>query len=179
MRATGIVRRVDDLGRMVIPKEVRKTFRIGTGDPLEIFTNGNEIIFKKYKPFAAIEDYANDVASSLYDVFGHIVFITDDDTIVAIEGEKKKALLQHKTKDVLPDFYDKKEEEFETAKKTITINDESREVQGYVCVPIHVKEKVVGSIIVLGKNGAVDTSTLQSVRVQARMFKGQLESTNP
>jgi len=179
MRATGIVRRVDDLGRMVIPKEVRRTFRIGTGDPLEIFTNGNEIIFKKYKPFATIEDYANDVASSLHDVFQHIVFITDGETIVAVEGEKKKALLQHITSDVLPDFQGKKEEEFETAKKTITINDESREVQGYVYVPIRIENKVVGSIIMLGKNGAVDTSTLQSVRVQARMIQGQLESTAP
>ena len=94
MKSTGIVRRIDDLGRLVIPKEIRRTFRIREGDPLEIYVDREgEIILKKYSPVSELGDFAKEYANSLYDVVGHIVLIADRDTIVAVAGSSKKEFL--------------------------------------------------------------------------------------
>ncbi|HOJ09815.1 MAG TPA: stage V sporulation protein T [Clostridiales bacterium] len=91
MKATGIVRRIDDLGRVVIPKEIRKTMRIREGDPLEIFTDREgEIILKKYSPIGELGDFATKYAESLYKTSGHITCITDKDSVVAISGAPRK-----------------------------------------------------------------------------------------
>jgi len=91
LKATGIVRRIDDLGRVVIPKEIRKTLRIREGDPLEIFTDKDgEIILKKYSPIGELGDFAVKYAESLYKTSGHITCITDRDSVVAISGALKR-----------------------------------------------------------------------------------------
>lgn len=94
MKATGIVRRIDDLGRVVIPKEIRKTLRIREGDPLEIFTDKEgEIILKKYSPICELSDFALQYAESLFKSSGHITCISDRDTIIAVVGTSKKSYL--------------------------------------------------------------------------------------
>src|SRR5690625_2802274 len=94
MKATGIVRRIDDLGRIVIPKEIRRTLRIRERDALEIFTDRDgEVILKKYSPIADLEDFAQEYADSLFESTGHLCFITDRDTIIAVAGTGKKAYI--------------------------------------------------------------------------------------
>ena len=84
MRATGIVRRIDDLGRVVVPKEIRRTLRIREGDPLEIFTDREgEIILKKYSPIGELGQFAGEYAESLSQAPGHLVGITDSDHVIA------------------------------------------------------------------------------------------------
>ena len=91
MNATGIVRRIDDLGRVVIPKEIRRTLRIRVGDPLEIFTDREgEIILKKYSPIGELGAYAADYAESLAQTTGYIVCVADKDTMIAAAGTGKK-----------------------------------------------------------------------------------------
>ncbi|NMB96221.1 MAG: stage V sporulation protein T [Clostridiaceae bacterium] len=91
MKATGIVRRIDDLGRVVIPKEIRKTLRIREGDPLEIFTDKEgEIILKKYSPIGELGEFAEKYAESLHKTSGYITCITDKDSVVAISGASKR-----------------------------------------------------------------------------------------
>lgn len=91
MKATGIVRRIDDLGRVVIPKEIRRTLRIREGDPLEIFVDRDgEVILKKYSPIGELGDFAKEYADSLYEATGHIALIADRDTIIAVAGGSKK-----------------------------------------------------------------------------------------
>ncbi len=91
MKATGIVRRIDDLGRVVIPKEIRRTLRIREGDPLEIFVDRDgEVILKKYSPIGELGDFAQEYADSLYEAIGHIALIADRDTIIAVSGAPKK-----------------------------------------------------------------------------------------
>ena len=91
MRATGIVRRIDDLGRIVVPKEIRRTLRIREGDPLEIYTDHDgEVVLKKYSPIGEIAAIAKDYTDSLYRTLGHIVLISDRDAIVAVSGASKK-----------------------------------------------------------------------------------------
>ncbi|NLL07102.1 MAG: stage V sporulation protein T [Clostridiaceae bacterium] len=95
MKATGIVRRIDDLGRVVIPKEIRRTLRIREGDPLEIFTDREgEVILKKYSPIGELSDFAAQYAESLHKTSGHITCISDRDTIIAVSGAAKKEFLE-------------------------------------------------------------------------------------
>ena len=91
MKATGIVRRIDDLGRIVVPKEIRRTLRIREGDPLEIFTDREgEIILKKYSPIGELSQFAGEYAESLAQTTGHLVLITDCDHVVTASGNGKK-----------------------------------------------------------------------------------------
>lgn len=95
MKATGVVRRIDDLGRIVIPKEIRRTLRIREGDPLEIFTDKEgEIILKKYSPIGELSEFASQYAETLAKTTGHIACISDKDTIIAVAGAPKKEYLE-------------------------------------------------------------------------------------
>ena len=95
MKATGIVRRIDDLGRIVIPKEIRRTLRIRETDPLEIFTDKEgEIILKKYSPIGELGAFAKDYAESLAQTTGHTVCVSDRDQIIAAAGPDKKDMIK-------------------------------------------------------------------------------------
>ncbi len=95
MKATGIVRRIDELGRVVIPKEIRRTLRIREGDPLEIFTDREgEVILKKYSPIGELGDFAKEYAEALHLCLGHIAAICDKDNIIAVTGGKSRDLLE-------------------------------------------------------------------------------------
>lgn len=91
MKATGIVRRIDDLGRIVIPKEIRRTMRIREGDPMEIFTSREgEILLKKYSPVGELGEFALTIAEAIAQTLGELVCITDRDYIIAAAGSGKK-----------------------------------------------------------------------------------------
>ena len=95
MKATGIVRRIDELGRVVIPKEIRRTLRIREGDPLEIFTDKDgEVILKKYSPIGELGDFAREYADALHTSLGHTTIICDKDTVIAVSGGSKKELME-------------------------------------------------------------------------------------
>lgn len=93
MKATGIVRRIDDLGRVVIPKEIRRTMRIREGDPLEIYTDKDGgVIFKKYSLMGGLGDFASQLCETLHKTTGRIVVITDRDSCIAVAGNARKVL---------------------------------------------------------------------------------------
>lgn len=97
MKATGIVRRIDDLGRVVIPKEIRRTMRIREGDPLEIYTDRDgEVIFKKYSPIGELGQFASQYAETLTKTSGRTTIITDKDNIIAVAGAPKKEFMEKK-----------------------------------------------------------------------------------
>ncbi len=94
MKATGIVRRIDDLGRVVIPKEIRRTLRIRDGDPLEIFTDKDgEVIFKKYSPIGELSDFAAQICDSLHRSTDALAAVCDRDSVIAVAGGGKRELL--------------------------------------------------------------------------------------
>ncbi|KAB3531849.1 stage V sporulation protein T [Alkaliphilus serpentinus] len=110
MKATGIVRRIDDLGRVVIPKEIRRTLRIREGDPLEIFTDREgEVILKKYSPIGELSEFATEYAESLQEALGHMAIITDRDTIIAIAGASKKEYMDKRVSKTLEKLMDERE----------------------------------------------------------------------
>lgn len=95
MKATGIVRRIDDLGRVVIPKEIRRTLRIREGDPLEIYTDKDgEVIFKKYSMMGGLGDFANQICETLYKTTNRPAVITDRDSIIALSGLLRREWLE-------------------------------------------------------------------------------------
>lgn len=97
MKATGIVRRIDDLGRVVIPKEIRRSFRIKEGDPLEIYTDAEgEVIFKKYSPIGELSNFANQYAEVLHKSGGLPIAIMDNDHVIACSGLSKREVLERR-----------------------------------------------------------------------------------
>lgn len=105
MKATGIVRRIDDLGRVVIPKEIRRTMRIREGDPLEIYTDREgEVIFKKYSPIGELTTFASQYADTLYKTCGMAVLICDRDAVIAVGGVSKKEYLDKSVGKALEDI---------------------------------------------------------------------------
>ena len=96
MKATGIVRRIDDLGRVVIPKEIRRTLRIREGAPLEIYTGKDgEVIFKKYSPVGELGEFAGDYAETLAKTSGFPICITDMDSVIAVSGVRQESKHRH------------------------------------------------------------------------------------
>ena len=109
MKATGIVRRIDDLGRVVIPKEIRRIMRIREGDPLEIFTERDgEVIFKKYSPIGELGEFAADYAETLSKTSGVAVVITDKDNVIAVSGVPKKELVEKRISEDVEKLMEKK-----------------------------------------------------------------------
>ena len=102
MKATGIVRRIDDLGRVVIPKEIRRTMRIREGDPLEIYTDREgEVIFKKYSPIGELASFASQYAETLHKTCNMSVIITDRDAVIACSGVSKKEYSDKRLSDAM------------------------------------------------------------------------------
>lgn len=93
MKATGIVRRIDDLGRVVIPKEIRRTMRIREGDPLEIYTDKDGgVIFKKYSLMGGLGDFSTQLCETLHKTTGRVALIADRDSCIAVAGNARKTL---------------------------------------------------------------------------------------
>ena len=94
MKATGIVRRVDDLGRIVIPKEIRRTLKIREGDPLEIYTEKDGgVIFRKYSPMGELQDFAAQICESIGANTGRSAAVSDRDSIIALSGAPRRELM--------------------------------------------------------------------------------------
>ncbi len=102
MKATGIVRRIDDLGRVVIPKEIRRTLRIREGDPLEIYTEKDgEVIFKKYSPMGDLSDFAVQICESIGKNTGFIAAVSDRDCVIAVSGAPRRELVEKQNSQAL------------------------------------------------------------------------------
>ena len=109
MKATGIVRRIDDLGRVVIPKEIRRTMRIREGDPLEIYTDREgEVIFKKYSPIGELTGFASQYAETMHKTCSLAVVITDRDAVIACSGVSKKEYAEKHISDELESIIEKR-----------------------------------------------------------------------
>lgn len=169
MRSTGVSRSIDSLGRVVIPKEIRKKMRIREADLLEFYTGEEgEIVLKKYSPMGELTDIAKQYAESLAQVSGHVAVITDRDRIIAVAGGCKEMLEEHVSKEL---------QKAMDLRKTVVAVRESREfipVSIVECdalqqgiVPILSHGDVIGSVILLarerrGQIGEAEKKLLQS-----------------
>lgn len=158
MKATGVVRRIDDLGRIVIPKEIRKVLRIKEGDPLEIFTDKEgEVILKKYSPIGELSEFASGYAETLSRTTGHIACITDKDTVIAVSGASKKEFLEQDLSKELEQLMDDKEVYLSKENNEVSIpvtknENKERKLNSQVVYPIIAQGDVIGSVILLSKD---------------------------
>lgn len=176
MKATGIVRRIDDLGRVVIPKEIRRTMRIREGDPLEIFTdNDGEVIFKKYSPIGELSAFSAQYADVLCKVGGHPVVVCDRDHVITVAGIPKKELLERRVSQGL-------EELMESRRSYAFIEGEPRRLmpvegtahEAVVAAPIVAAGDVCGAIMFLhGEQGSIATDTEIKLIATAASFLGR------
>ena len=181
MKATGIVRRIDDLGRVVIPKEIRKTLRIREGDPLEIFTDREgEVILKKYSPIGELGTFAKEYAEALAQGTGHMVCICDRDQVIAAAGGCKKELVGKNISPELETLINErknilvKKNEGEYVRLT---RDDAEECAGQVIWTIISEGDAIGAVILLGKEGKRMGETEKLLAKCASSFMGkQMES---
>lgn len=146
----------DDLGRVVVPKEIRKTLRIREGDPLEIFTDREgEIILKKYSPMGEMSAFAKQYANSLAGVLGCTVCISDQDQIVAVAGVGKKELQDRHVSKQLENLMETRSQQMASAGERQYIKltkDGEEDYANQVIVPIISDSDVIGSVALLDKN---------------------------
>ena len=179
LKATGVVRRIDDLGRVVIPKEIRKTLRIKEGDPLEIFTDKEgEVILKKYSPIGELTEFATGYAETLAKTTGHIACITDKDTVIAVSGGAKKELLEQNISTELEKLMDDKEKYTSKENNDLAIpitknENKERRYNSQVVYPIISDGDVIGTVILLSKDNNTKMSEVeQKVAQSAASFLG-------
>ncbi len=153
MKATGIVRRIDDLGRVVIPKEIRRTLRIREGDPLEIFVDRDgEVILKKYSPIGELGDFAKEYAESLFESTNHIAMITDRDNIITLAGGSKKEYMDKQIGSIVETCMENRKTILETSPSEVEIcKDLKEKYHSYVIAPIITGGDPIGTVILLTK----------------------------
>lgn len=179
MKATGIVRRIDDLGRVVIPKEIRRTMRIREGDPLEIYTdNDGEVIFKKYSPLGELGTFSTQYAEVLHRTGGYAVLVCDRDHVIAVAGIPKKELLERRVSAALEDSMEQRKT------FTFTAGDAARlqPVEGVdryalVSSPIITSGDVCGSIMLLSEDTSVSAgdTEIKLIATAAAFLGKQME----
>ena len=157
MKATGIVRRIDELGRVVIPKEIRRTLRIREGDPLEIFTDHDgEVVLKKYSPIGAIAAIARDYTDSLSRSLGHTAVICDRDMVVCVSGASRKDLVEKPVSAELERLmFQRQEARLNAAEGAhmvpVTQEDDAGAYTAQMIVPIIADGDVIGTLLLLSR----------------------------
>ena len=178
MKATGIVRRIDDLGRVVIPKEIRRTMRIREGDPLEIFTDREgEVILKKYSPINDLSEFATEYVESLYEALGLPIFLSDRDEMIAIAGVAKKAY-SHRRLSAFAENAMKERRSILHQQETVIelVPGHYEEVKSYCVAPIVANGDIIGAIYVLSKDGLIGAVEQKSAEIGALFLAKQMEN---
>ena len=163
MKATGIVRRIDDLGRVVVPKEIRRVLRIREGDPLEIYTgNAGEVILKKYSPISELGQFADEYAESVSKVLGGTIVVSDTDQVISARGANKGEYADKRVDKELDKIIQSKNRYLNDAK---------------IIVPIISQGDPIGSITILPNAGSVLGDTeLKAAEIGANFLARQMEN---
>ncbi|PLR65702.1 MULTISPECIES: stage V sporulation protein T [Bacillaceae] len=177
MKATGIVRRIDDLGRVVIPKEIRRTLRIREGDPLEIFVDRDgEVILKKYSPISELGDFAKEYADALYDSLGHPVLICDRDTYIAVSGGSKKEYMNKNISELVEKAMEERNSVLNTDGGDVQLIDgTTEELKSFTVGPIVANGDPIGAVVIFSKDQAVGEVEHKAVETAAGFLARQME----
>ena len=149
MKTTGVIRRIDDLGRIVIPKEIRKSMRIKNGDSLEIFVDVDSVILKKYSPIESVEDAAEKYASTFNQVIKHNVIITDRDKVIAASGPLKKKYLNNEISDFTVHCIERRDSFVERQKKSFSFVKDLEEFGYFSFSSVVNNGDAIGSVIII------------------------------
>jgi AbrB family transcriptional regulator, stage V sporulation protein T len=179
LKATGIVRRIDELGRVVIPKEIRKTLRIREGDPLEIFTDREGgVILKKYSPIGELFEFAREFTDSINKTLGHTAIICDRDMVVAASGINKKSYVDVAISDELNTLISERRgmiiNSAAKGKPIPVFNGEDiTGVSSEVIAPVVSEGQPIGAVVIMSKQGKQMTEVEEKVAQTASGFMGR------
>lgn len=176
MKATGIVRRIDDLGRVVIPKEIRRTLRIREGDPLEIYTaTDGEVIFKKYSPVGEMSEFASQYADVLSRISQLPTIICDRDHVIAAAGVSKREFLERRISPALEGYMEGRRSFSATTETVESLQPvEGVEHSAAIAYPIIAAGDVTGAVVMLSSDTIkVPTETEIKLAQSAAAFLGK------
>ena len=180
MKATGIVRRVDDLGRIVIPKEIRRTLRIREGDPLEIYTEKDGgVIFRKYSPMGDLQEFAAQMCESIGSNTGRIAAVTDRESIIAMAGAPKRELMDKPNSAELDRLMEQRKlYRYQEGEAKIPASEDSDKYHLGVAAPILSQGDLMGSVLLLlGEDDkALQESDQKLAQTVAGFLGKQMES---
>ena len=173
MKSTGIVRRLDGLGRIVIPKEIRNNMYIKDGDSLEIFIDNDSIILKKFSNIDNIAVLANDIVTSINYIIDENVIITDLEKVISCSGSRKKELMgKYISKDLYNIIIDRRSNVFNKEKIMLIDNEENL---SFAITPILVNSEIIGSIMILANDRELCHYDLDIIKMMSMFFKKYLE----
>ncbi|MBQ4110679.1 MAG: AbrB/MazE/SpoVT family DNA-binding domain-containing protein [Clostridia bacterium] len=155
MKATGIVRRIDDLGRVVIPKEIRRTLRIREGDPLEIYTDKEgTVVFKKYSPVGELTAFSSEYAEAIYKITSKPTAIVDKDCVVAVSGMPKKELIEKEISKDLDEILDDRMTYayYEEDEEPLPLLEENEKYFCSIVCPIVCEGDAIGAVIIFNSD---------------------------
>ena len=162
MKATGVVRRIDDLGRIVIPKEIRRNLRIRDGESLEIFVDGDNVVLKKFSIMRNVDDYACNLVDSMYSILKKSVVITDGDSVIACSNDVKD-LLNKSISENLCNSIKRREKIIEKYNKDLFITDDFSLNCKYVINSVIANGDSVGLVIIFDSSDISDDDMLMAL----------------
>ena len=176
MKATGVVRRIDELGRIVIPKEIRKTLRIHEGENVEIYIDDKEnIVLRKYSLMKKLGDFAQNFTDSIYSFLKHTIIITDTDHVIAVSGELKKQYLNCTISDSLLSSIQRRENILEKHEKTLQISSDHEIRCTYVLNSIVCHGDSVGLVIILSQTDKITQLEEKIAQIASQFLSKYLE----
>lgn len=176
MKATGIIRRIDELGRIVVPKEIRKNLRIKEGENLEIFVDSEEnIVLKKHSLIKKMDDLAQNFTDAIYYFIKHNVIIADNNTILAASGNNKKEYINKPISIELENKINRREDMIEKHNKSISIIDDKQINATYAISPIIVNGDTAGTVMIFSENKELDDVDYKLVQIAAKFLTSHLE----
>ncbi len=170
--STGIIRRIDELGRIVIPKEIRKSLRIKNGDNLEILVDSENIMLRKYSQIENVTDMASVYAESFYQVLKYNVIITDTDKVIAVAGNLKNKYINVGISDKLTTMIERRDSFVERKKSNIEISPGLTEYGYYAIATIINNGDSIGSVIIL----SLDSPMLEQEEKLAMILANMLSN---
>ena len=174
MKSTGITRRIDDLGRIVIPKEIRKNLKIKENEVLEIFINNDEIILKKFSPFNDSEKVLSDYIKVINDMTGNDVIITDRDKVILSTKKLEERLINKKLSEYVNDLIENRSTFLSNDIKGIEVIDNEKIKQNYYFIPFIIDSDVVGSIIMFSSK-EIDENSKSLLLIASKLLVNYIE----
>jgi len=175
MKTTGVVRRIDDLGRIVIPKEIRKTLRIKDGESLEIFLDSDHIVLKKYSYLENIADFYKNYVEAIYSSIKENIMIIDRDQIVAASGEYKKKYLDQVISSYLENIIQTRSSVTEKDFVEFKITDTLSEQASFSIFPIIANGDAIGAVVMFSKSHKMDEFDAKTVQIAAKFLGKYIE----
>ena len=175
MKSTGVIKRIDDLGRIVIPKEIRKNLRIRVGENLEVYIDGDSIVLKKFSVVSRISDLAQELADSMHIFTKYNIIIMDTNDIIACSGKLKKDIINKSISDDMRFLIEKREKMLQNHIKELKLLDDKVINCSYADSTIIVSGEAIGLIMIVSKNDKLTDFEMRLVEIVSLFLTKYLE----